>query len=354
MIRIYEYNSDKRIIEIGQILNESEVLSVRLNQYSSDDRTIAFIDDRQDLYIYALTSASISSNALDLQQQQQKKDSHRYRHKLGSQVQSFTWNDHNDTLASITADGRLVIYYLPSSPFYDIDLFSATIESIDLMHLYDKEGSHGIELVSFDYSKVTLMLHDGVVVSVMTSQDPSILFQNIERCKWEKSHKLCEKLGSETMWAILACLAIHHRELETAEYALCELKEVAKVDQIRRIRSMPNGVRKDAEILLYARKPHEAISILLQAQPPMIYRAIKFNIRLFRWEEAMKVALKSHDKSLQQDYLEVILWYRAQYLRMLEKKEDNPVYLKYFEDREGVITRDSLASIKKRLKDSHE
>ncbi len=47
--------------------------------------------------------------------------------------------------------------------------------------------------------------------------------------KWEESTRLCRHQRSNVLWGILAALGIARKQLDTAEIALAELGEVAKV-----------------------------------------------------------------------------------------------------------------------------
>ena len=72
---------------------------------------------------------------------------------------------------------------------------------------------------------------------------------------------------------------------------------------------------QNAELALYKRRPDEAERILLQASPPLLYRAIKMNIRLFRWDRALELAVKHRS------HVDTVLAYRAKYLDAFKKSE---------------------------------
>ena len=65
----------------------------------------------------------------------------------------------------------------------------------------------------------------------------------------------------------------------------------------------------------YKRKPEEAESILLQASPPLLYRAIKMHLRLFKWDKALELAVKHRT------HVDTVLAYRAKYLEAWKKTE---------------------------------
>jgi len=112
--------------------------------------------------------------------------------------------------------------------------------------------------------------------------------------------------------------------------------------------------RKNAELSLYKRKPKEAISMLLQATPPLIYDAIKTCIRLFHWEQALNIAKRTGDGGL----LDLVLWYRAQYLQRLpvhvltgrKEEEDIIAFKNLNRERSVVSSREQLAAIKAAVK----
>ena len=94
------------------------------------------------------------------------------------------------------------------------------------------------------------------------------------------------------------------------------------------------------------RCPDEAISILLQARPPLTYRAIKFNIRLFRWEKALNIAAQCGNRSM----IKVVLWYRNQFLDRLDKKENNPIFQAYFGEFSELLTKEKISELKQQAK----
>lgn len=70
--------------------------------------------------------------------------------------------------------------------------------------------------------------------------------------------------------------------------------------------------------------PEEAERILLQASPPLIYRAIKVNLNLFRWNRALDLAIKH------KQHVETVLAYRQKYLDEFERDETDQRFLQYF------------------------
>jgi len=106
---------------------------------------------------------------------------------------------------------------------------------------------------------------------------------------------------------------------------------------------------KNAEMLLYKRRPDDAISVLLQARPPLTYRAIKTNIRLFRWAKALEIALKT-GKS---EFVDIVLWYKTEYLKDFKRNEDDPIFQNLLE-KNYILSRDSFLKLKHKLKVNEE
>ena len=65
---------------------------------------------------------------------------------------------------------------------------------------------------------------------------------------------------------------------------------------------------------MYCKKVNEAEQILLQAR--LFYRAIKMNIKLYRWERAMDIATKNNT------HVDTVLAYRSKFLQQHSKEED--------------------------------
>ena len=97
-----------------------------------------------------------------------------------------------------------------------------------------------------------------------------------------------------------------------------------QVEYIQSIKAIPSEEGKQAELALFRRHPDEAERILLQASPPLAYRAIKLNINLFRWARALDLALKH------KVHIDTVLAYRQKYLQSFQREEVNQKFLQYF------------------------
>merc|ERR1712039_1155037 len=102
---------------------------------------------------------------------------------------------------------------------------------------------------------------------------------------------------------------------DTVEIALAAIEEVDKVQFVAHINKPPDEVLRSAELALFCKRPDEALNILLQNK--RVYRAIKMNIRLHRWTDALELALKH------QTHVDTVLAYRQQHLSQMKHMETN-------------------------------
>ena len=86
------------------------------------------------------------------------------------------------------------------------------------------------------------------------------------------------------------------------------------------------------------------MSVLLQARPPLIYHAIKIFVHLFSWDKAIGIA----NRTGKSEYVDIVVWYRAQYLKNLKLQEDNPSFLKLL-GKKPVLSRNQYMELKKKI-----
>lgn len=92
---------------------------------------------------------------------------------------------------------------------------------------------------------------------------------------------------------------------------------------MQHVKLIPSEEGRQAEMALFRRQPDEAERILLQATPPLIYRAIKMNINAFRWHRALDLALKH------KTHLETVLAYRQKFTRDFQREETDQKFAQY-------------------------
>ena len=148
----------------------------------------------------------------------------------------------------------------------------------------------------------TIRRLDGSLATLSVSPYPSMLYEQVDKADFEKAIRLCRFVKENTLWACLAAMSIYCRELNTAEIALAAIDEADKVQYINYIKELPSEQSRNAALALYCRKINEAEHILLQAK--LYYRAIKMNIKLYRWDRALEIAINNRT------HVDTVLGYR--------------------------------------------
>jgi len=267
-IRLIDLNKQQ---PIGLIKHKLEIVQIALCKHQED--VLAFIDRNGDLFVHL---------------------NGRKTFKLPTtMVQSIHLNDQSDTLVACTDGGnKMIVWYYPQVVWVDPDLLADTSIEIETPHLAAKQP----KIISFNENLVTVRKQDGSIVSSSVSRYPALLHQLVvEQRKWEDAIRLCRFVNQKFLWAILAGMAIKLTHLDTAEIALAATEHVAKLNYILYIKDIPSEKARMAELALYKRDTKNAEQILLHANPPMLYRAVKINIRLFRWERAREIAKPEKD-----------------------------------------------------------
>lgn len=173
------------------------------------------------------------------------------------------------------------------------------------------------QIMSFYGNNITLKKKDGSQKVVASSPYPSMLLELCNNNEWDKAIKLCRYIREEYLWAILACISLGMRHIETSEISLANINSIDKVQFITALASKPPVVRK-AELLMYFKKIDEAEELYLSKN--LSYRAIMMNIKLYRWERAVQLVkkLKAH--------ADILLAFRERYLRQMDVDETSDTY----------------------------
>jgi intraflagellar transport protein 80 len=113
--------------------------------------------------------------------------------------------------------------------------------------------------VSFSEARCTIRRADGALQSAGVSATVPLIHKNAAAGQWAKATRLCRCLKDDTLWAVLAVLALSSEQLDTAEIALSSLNEVDKAQYIQYIKTIPSVEGRNAELFLYRRRPDEVI-----------------------------------------------------------------------------------------------
>jgi len=295
---------------LGKISHSCEVLNLCLNQHSlgPQERLLVFSDRNKDLFIAHV--GALSSGGGQAQGGPPT-------YKLQVNVDSFTFNDETDVLVGIS-EGRIKAWYYPAAAFVDKDLLPLTVMNVD-----GTECGRSAQIVSYTGSRISVRKVDGSVIFSSTAVDIDLLYELARSSKWEECMRLCRHQKSEILWATLSLMSLAKKQLDTVEMCLAEINEVPKVEYIQYIKSIPSEEGRNAELALYRRQPNEAERILLQASPPLIYRAVKMNIHLYRWDRALDIAVKYRS------HVDTCLGYRQRYLEQFGRRETDQRFLQY-------------------------
>lgn len=321
---------------LSKLTHNTEVSSVALNQHINgpQERILIFCDRRKELYVASTQTLGSNSNS-----------NSNNIYKLHSNVESYCFNDEHDGLV-LLADSKLVLYYNVAGAFIERDLLPLSSLSVDAT-----DYGRNAQIISFTNNRVSIRKIDGAIVIYIIASEISLLYELGRNNKWDECLRLCRHLKSDLLnsnsnrntmndllisgsnnnnticiWALLAMLALIKKQLNIAELCYAELNEVAKVEYLQYIQSIPSEEGKQAEMALFKKNPDEAERILLQASPPLTYRAIKLNIELYRWNRALDLAVKYRT------HLDTVLGYRQKFLNKFNKVENDNKYLQYSKD----------------------
>lgn len=123
---------------------------------------------------------------------------------------------------------------------------------------------------------------------------------------------------------MLAAMATHAKQLETAEVAYAAINEADKVHYIQYIRELPSKEARNAEMAVLTGNYQDAENILLQAG--LSFRAILLNIYLHQWEKALDLAIKH------KTHVDTVLAYRMKYLNRFDKEENVKKFQQYMNE----------------------
>jgi intraflagellar transport protein 80 len=159
------------------------------------------------------------------------------------------------------------------------------------------------------------------MATLSISPYPKILYEQVDKADFEKSIRLCRFVKEQTLWACLAAMSIYCRELNTVEIALAAIDEADKVRYINYVKELPSEAARNSALALYCKKVTEAEQILLQNK--LFYRAIKMNIKLYKWDRALDIAIQH------QTHVDTVIAYRQRFLDQYGKEETNEKFKQY-------------------------
>lgn len=297
-----------------------EIMEIDVCPYAVNERTIAFIDVNRDLWVCGT------------------ENEYRRPFKLRTMVDSAEWSDSSECLIALS-DGKLIMWFYPRIVYVDRELLPVTFMELDA-----PEFKKMPRLMNFTGSRVTARRMDGSKITRHISPYPPLLYRFVNKKQWDTAIRLCRFVKIKGMWAALAGLAIAERHLDAACVALAAIEELDKLQYVQDIKEIPSEEGKNAELALYRGAPDEAEEILLQSRPPLYFRAIMMNVRLFRWERALKLAVEHKDIG----HVDTVLHYRQQFLHQNGKVEVIKLFITWNE-KVPIDTKAIEAKVKQEL-----
>ena len=289
-IYLYDISSGKKLN--NEIVHSMDISEIQLNQTEQGrDRKICFTDSNKDLYI---SNAFIPKIV-----------------KLSNMCDSFSWNESNDMLCSI-------------SDYLEKEILDGS--------RYEKDASdvgNNCQILNFTGSFCNILKSDGSLCSKTITPYAGLLLNLLNyQDGIERGLKLCRYVKDKVLWTAFSAICINYREIQIAETAVAAIDEVDKVNFIEKIIKLKEANCNDnlisAYVLLLSNKIDEAEKILLQGK--LIYRAIKININLGRWDRALKLAVEN------QTHVDTVLAYREKYLKNAGLNEVNSRFLELAKD----------------------
>lgn len=300
-IKFYEIGTGKPFN--NTIEHSMEISEISLNQSSNNrDRKICFIDNNKDLYITNVIQTKL--------------------YKICGMCDTFSWNESNDMLAAV-ADEKYYTWVYPNAIYLEKDILDGS--------RYEKDASdvgRNCQIQSFSGSFCNILKSDGSICSKTITPYAGILLNLLNfQDGLERALKLCRYVKDKVLWTAFSAICINYGEIQIAETAVASIDEVDKVTFIEKIVGMKgkfNEIIFHAYVLLLRNNIEEAENVLLQGK--FIYRAIKLNINLFRWDRALSLAYQF------KVHIDTVLGYRNQYLEKAKLEETNSKFIELAKD----------------------
>ena len=295
------------------VKHKLDIACVALNYLGPiTERLCAFSDKNADVYLSLIRSTHMTNFQTI---------------KLVSMVKCFIWNADANILATIRENNRLSVWVYPTVAFIDSDLLSVAVIDKDSTDFTDKSP----QLISFLNNRLSVRRSDGSLISLSINPFVTLLYSYVSQNQWNEAIKLCQFLKDNydirALWAALAGMALHGRQLDIAEMAYSAVNKVDKVVYIQKINKLKDKNARNAEIALISGNIKECENILIQNG--YILRAIVLNLELFRWEKALELALRYDNGN---DFVDLVLAHRARHLERIGKSETIQAFRKQSND----------------------
>jgi intraflagellar transport protein 80 len=233
--------------------------------------------------------------------------------KIGSMCSSVQFHEEHEMLVSVV-DQKLNVWWRPSALFIDKAIHKLAVFARD-----DKALVKGSSILAFTGTRCFLRRPDGVNLTIGVPPVACTIYKLVAKAQWSGATRLARFARNESMWALLASLAVEYRELTVAEASYGALGLLDRVEFVQRLKLIPSEEGRAAELAVLARELDRGEQILLQAG--LVYRAIDLAISLFRWERALDLAMRS------KAHVDTVLHRRQLYLQAAGLEESSPKFI---------------------------
>jgi intraflagellar transport protein 80 len=254
--------------------------------------------------------------------------------KLANFVDDFRWHSTHDIILARSGE-KLTIWCAPSAVFFTAEL--VPILRTELPTLID-----AIEIQSFDGTHAFVTAKDGARCVVPVAPFLVMLHEAIETHKnWKIVLQICRTISDQSLWAVCATAAVQVGEIEAAQEAYAALSLIDRVMFLGKVKKMKSPAARNAMIAVLQGRINEAEEILIQGG--CIFRAVKMNLSMGRWDRALAIAKRSGK------FVEVVAAYRTKYCRDMKIEEPDQEFVKLGEVElssvKGIIKQEKTAEL---------
>ncbi|KAH0791698.1 intraflagellar transport protein [Histomonas meleagridis] len=310
--------STGQMITAEPLNHPSEIKNIRTNQATTQNKArIGLLNSNGDLTICRFVSANSRSMTIESQ-------------KLANFIDEFQWHTSHDVILA-RSDKTLTVWCCPNAIFFTPELMPML--KTELRLLFDVS-----EITSFDGTHAFVTSKDGSLCVAPISPYLIMVHEAIDIHKnWKLVLQICRSANDQSLWAVCAACAIQSGEIDAAQESYAVLSLIDKVMFLEKVKKMQSPAARNAMIAVLQGRVNEAEGILLQGR--CIFRAIKLNIELGRWEHALDIA-KTHNK-----YVEVVAAYRTKFLKDMDMEETDQNFIKI-----GQVDMESIKDVLKKVK----
>ena len=306
--------STGQMITSEPLQHSSEIRCIRINQATSQARArFGFVNANGDLTVCRFVAAnprlppSIETA------------------KLANFVDEFEWHSNHDLLIARSAE-KLTVWCCPSAAFFTAELMPML--KIELRLLFD-----AAEISAFDGAHAFIIAKDGAFCVVPVSPFLIMVHEAVDTHRnWKTVLQICRSMNEQYLWAVCAASAIQAGEVDAAQEAYAALSLVDRVMFLNKVKKMKSPASRNAMIAVLQGRVNEAEEILIQGG--CIFRAVKMNISVGRWDKALAIAKRTNK------FVEVVAAYRTEFLKEMNMEETDKDFIKI-----GSVSMDSVKKI---------